>query len=248
MTPRRFLLLGATSSIAVEVARKLARDGNELLLVARSEGRLLALQSDLSARGASRVHVFVADLDDMRLHAEILAWARRCCPDFDTVLLAYGTMFDQNACEACVELTVQQLYNNFVTPAALLTSLADYFARNRKGCIAVITSVAGDRGRLSNYVYGSAKGGLTVFLQGLRARLGRSGVAVITIKPGPVKTRMTDHMQRGRAFAEVDHVAGDIYRALNKREPGVLYTPWPWRYIMLLIRLIPERLFRRLTL
>jgi short-subunit dehydrogenase len=247
VSTRKILVLGATSSIAQEVERLLAKDGSELLVVARSGERLAALAADLAARGARNVQTFAADLEDIRRHDEILAWARDSCPDFDTVLLAYGTMFDEKDCEGSVEPTVRQLYNSFVSAAAFLTVLANHFEQKRCGCIAVITSVAGERGRRSNYVYGSAKGGLSLFVQGLRSRLYPSGVRVITIKPGPVKTRMTDHISNRRVFADVGQVAGDIYRALRKGKPEVLYTPWHWRYIMFVIRMIPERFFKRLA-
>jgi len=244
---RKILVLGATSSIAQEVERLLATDRSELLLVARSEERLAALAADLLARGARSVQTFAADLEDIRRHNDILAWAQNRCPDLDTILLAYGTMFDQKDCEGSVELAVRQLYNNFVSAAALLTIFANHFEQKREGCIAVITSVAGERGRRSNYVYGSAKGGLSLFVQGLRSRLYPSGVRVITIKPGPVKTRMTDHMSNRRIFADAAQVAGDIHRALKRGKPEILYTPWQWRYIMLVIRMIPERFFKRLA-
>ena len=247
VSTRKILVLGATSSIAQEVERLFAKDGGELLLVARSGERLAALAGDLAARGARSVQTFAADLEDIRRHGEILVWVRESCPDFDTLLLAYGSMYGEKDCEKAVELTVQQLYNSFVSAAALLTIFANHFEQKRSGCIAVITSVAGERGRRSNYVYGSAKGGLSLFVQGLRSRLYPSGVRVMTIKPGPVKTRMTDHMSNRRVFADVGRVASDIYRALKKGKPEVLYTPWHWRYIMFVIRMIPERFFKRLA-
>ena len=247
MSTRKILVLGATSSIALEVERLFAKDGGELLLVARSGERLAALAGDLAARGARSVQTFATDLEDIHRHDEILAWARNSCPDFDTIFLSYGTMFDEKDCEGSVGLTVRQLYNSFVSAVAVLTVFANHFEQKRGGCIAVITSVAGERGRRSNYVYGSAKGGLSLFVQGLRSRLYPSGVRVITIKPGPVKTRMTDHMSNRRVFADVGQVAGDIYRTLKKGKPEVLYTPGHWRYIMFVIRMIPERFFKRFS-
>ena len=245
---RKILVLGATSTIAQEVERLFAKEGSALLLVARSEERLAALKADLLVRGANEVHTFAADLQDIRRHIEILEWAKNCCADFDTVFLAYGTLGSQEDCERCVELMVQELYTNFVSAAALLTVFVNHFAERRSGCIAAITSVAGDRGRRSNYVYGAAKGGLSLFLQGLRGRLYPNSVRVITIKPGPVKTAMTDHMQRTGMFADVGKVARDIHKTLKGGSREILYTPWQWRYIMLVIRFIPERLFKRIAL
>jgi decaprenylphospho-beta-D-erythro-pentofuranosid-2-ulose 2-reductase len=245
---QKIIILGATSTIAREVGRLMAKDGNDLLLVARCGVRLAAIKADLLVRGARLVQTFTADLQDISRHAEVLAWAKTCHPDFDTLFLAYGTLRNQGDCELSVDLMVEELSTNFVSAAALLTIFAKHFEERRSGCIAAITSVAADRGRRSNYVYGSAKGGLSIFLQGLRSRLYPSGVRVITIKPGPVKTAMTDHLPRTRIFADVSDVAKDIHRALKQRSPEVLYTPWQWRSIMAAIRMIPEGLFKRLAM
>jgi decaprenylphospho-beta-D-erythro-pentofuranosid-2-ulose 2-reductase len=136
---------------------------------------------------------------------------------------------------------------NFLSAAAVLTLFAADLERRRTGCIAAITSVAGDRGRRSNYVYGSAKGALSLFLQGLRSRLHPAGVRVITIKPGPVRTSMTDHLPNQSRFADPERVARDIVRALERRSPDILYSPKIWRYVMTGVRQIPETIFKRLS-
>src|SRR5262249_31447236 len=227
---------------------QLARRGCELLLVARSPQRLAALQADLLIRGASRVLTYSADLSSIAQHNGILECACREFPDFDTVLLAYGSMHNQKDSETSVEVLLEELQVDFLSAAAILTLFAAELERRRMGCIAAITSVAGDRGRRFNYVYGSAKGGLSLFLQGLRSRLHLSGVRVITIKPGPVDTPMTTHMKKGLTFSKPEVVARDIYRALEKGSPDVLYTPRYWRYIMTIIRLLPERIFKRIPI
>jgi short-subunit dehydrogenase len=244
---QKIVVLGATSGIALEIQRELARQGRELLLVARSAQRLSELQSDLLARGAKKVLTIAADLAHIQHHAEILDFVRRSFPNFDTVLLAYGTMADQKDSEASVDLLLDELNVNFVSAAAILTLFAADLEQRRTGCLAAITSVAGDRGRRSNYVYGSAKGALSLFLQGLRSRLHPAGVRVITIKPGPVQTPMTDHLANSARFAQPERVARDIIRALNRRSPDVLYTPWFWRPIMTAVRHLPETLFKRLA-
>ena len=241
------IILGATSTIAQELERLLAKDGSSLLLVARSPERLAALQADLLVRGAADVRAFAIDLRETDRHSEILEWAKKSCPDFDTVVLAYGSMRDQEDSERRTDWVLDELFTNFVSAASVLTVFAKYFEDHRCGCIAAITSVAGDRGRRSNYVYGSAKGGLSLFLQGLRSRLHASGVRVLTIKPGPVKTAMTDHMKQTGIFADVNVVARDIYDALQEGSTEILYTPRRWRYIMAGIRAIPERVFKRLA-
>jgi decaprenylphospho-beta-D-erythro-pentofuranosid-2-ulose 2-reductase len=244
---KKIVILGATSGIAQEVQRLLIKEGIELLLVARSTARLPVLAADLETRGAVNVATFSADLADVSTHGSVLAYAQEQLPDFDTVLLAYGTMLDQEECKHSVPLALRELDTNFTSAAALLMLFAEYFEARKSGCIAAITSVAGDRGRRSNYVYGSAKGALSLFLQGLRSQLYASGVRVMTIKPGPVDTAMTDRMEKGAMFADPKDVAKDICRALEKRAPEILYTPWKWRYVMSIVRAIPEPLFKRLN-
>jgi short-subunit dehydrogenase len=244
---KKIVILGATSGIALGVQRLLARLGCELLLVARSPERLADLQSDLSVRGAQQVLTYRADMASIQQHAAIFEFARSTFPDFDTVLLAYGSMHDQKDSETAVDTLLEELHVNFVSAAAILTLFAADLERRRTGCLAAITSVAGDRGRRSNYVYGSSKGALSLFLQGLRSRLHPAGVRVMTIKPGPVQTPMTDHLPNFARFADPEEVARDIVRALERRSPDVLYTPKVWRYIMTAVQQIPETIFKRLS-
>jgi decaprenylphospho-beta-D-erythro-pentofuranosid-2-ulose 2-reductase len=244
---KKVVVLGATSGIALEVERQLALQGCELLLVGRSQQRLAELQVDLAVRGARQVFTYAADLACVQHHAAIFDFARHTLPDFDTVLLAYGSMRDQKDSETSVDVLLGELQVNFVSASAILTLFAAELERRRTGCLAAITSVAGDRGRRSNYVYGSAKGALSLFLQGLRSRLHAAGVSVITIKPGPVQTSMTDHLPNAARFADPEQVARDIVHALERRSPDVLYTPRVWRYIMSGVRQIPETIFKRLS-
>jgi short-subunit dehydrogenase len=190
---------------------------------------------------------YSADLSSVQQHAGIFEFVRRKFADFDTVLLAYGSMHDQKESEVSVDVLLEELQANFVSASAILMLFAADLERRRIGCLAAITSVAGDRGRRSNYVYGSAKGALSLFLQGLRSRLHPAGVRVITIKPGPVQTSMTDHMPNAAHFADPERVARDIVRALVRRAPDVLYTPKVWRYVMTGVRQIPETVFKRLS-
>ena len=245
---KQIVVLGATSGIALEVQRQLAHRGLDLLLVARSPRRLADLQSDLLLRGARTVTTYAADLASIEHHAGIFDFVRKTFPDFDTVLLAYGSMHNQKESEASVDTLLDDLQTNFVSASALLSLFAADLERRQTGCLAAITSVAGDRGRRSNYVYGSAKGALSLFLQGLRSRLHPAGVRVITIKPGPVQTSMTDHMPNASRFADPEHVARDIVRALDRRSPDVLYTPKVWRYVMTAIEHVPETIFKRLSI
>ena len=243
----KIIVLGATSTIALEVQRQLARRGWELLLVGRSIPRLTEIQADLLVRGAPKVLMYPAELSCIAEHEGVLEFASRELADFDTVLLAYGSMHDQRIAATSIPVLLDELQTDFVSSAALLTLFAADLERRRTGCIAAISSVAGDRGRRSNYPYGSAKGALALFLQGLRSRLYPAGVRVITIKPGPVRTPMTDHLTDALPLADPRKVACDIARALERRSPDILYTPGIWRYIMAVIELIPETIFKRLS-
>lgn len=243
---KRVVVLGATSGIAQPLLRMLARDGKEFLLVARSQERLDAVRNDLLARGADRVLAFEADLvgsPDL-----VVSFAIECFPGFDTLLLAYGTMQNPAICKTSAEQAASELQTNLVSVVRLLTLFALYFEQRRSGTIAVITSVAGDRGRSSNYVYGAAKGGLTIFLQGLRGRMHRLGVRVLTIKPGPVSTAMTAELPRLPFMATPESVAAEIYDSLENSRSDVIYTPKKWRWIMAALRLIPEKIFKRIEI
>ncbi|HEY0757198.1 MAG TPA: SDR family oxidoreductase [Ktedonobacteraceae bacterium] len=243
----RILILGATSALAQETAKCFAKDGASFVLVARSADKLLAVSNDLSVRGAKEVETIEADLADITRHEEVIEAALKAFAGLDMVLLAYGTLGDQHLCEHDVTETLRELTTNGTSVIALLTLLANYFETQKRGCIAVISSVAGDRGRQSNYIYGAAKGAVTIFLQGLRNRLAKKGVAVVTIKPGTVDTPMTAHMRKGLLFADAKKVGQGIYEAMLKRKE-VVYVPGYWRLVMLIVRSIPEPIFKKLNL
>jgi decaprenylphospho-beta-D-erythro-pentofuranosid-2-ulose 2-reductase len=154
---------------------------------------------------------------------------------------------NQKACELSYEVTEQQLRINFLSVVSLLTPIANYFEAQGHGCIAVISSVAGERGRQSNYVYGTAKGAVKVFLQGLRNRLYHSGVSVITVNPGFVDTPMTAELPKNFLFAAPTSVGNGIYKAII-RSKDIVYLPWFWRWIMMGLRLVPEGIFKRMRI
>jgi short-subunit dehydrogenase len=241
------LVVGATSAIAREAARAFARSGDRLFLTGRSEARLAEIAEDLRVRGAERVGTAVLDVTDLARQAAVVRAAEDSLGDLDAVLVAHGTLPDQSACEASVERTLEALAVNLTSTIALLTLLANLFERRGRGTIAVLTSVAGERGRRSNYVYGTAKAGLNVFLQGLRNRLHESGVAVVTIKPGFVDTPMTAHLPKNLLFASARDVGLAVHRAMLEAR-DVVYVPWFWRPVMAGIRGIPEGIFKRLKL
>jgi short-subunit dehydrogenase len=241
------LIVGATSAIAEAVGRIYAGRGDALFLVGRKADALAAIAADLKVRGAHTVDSETLDANDLASHEGMLSRAVQVLGGLDTVLIAYGTLSDQKACECSAELTVQELNNNAVSVVALLTQVAPLLEARKTGSIAVISSVAGDRGRQSNYVYGSAKALVTAFLSGLRQRLQKAGVAVITVKPGFVDTPMTAAFRKGFLWAKPQQVAAGIVRAIDRSTP-VVYLPSFWYPIMLIIRSVPEGVFRRLSM
>src|SRR5689334_10786410 len=243
----KIVIIGASSAIAHEAAKLFARDGAELFLAGRSETKLTTIAEDLRVRGAGRVETSLLDLSDLERHQELFEQALTTLGSIDMLLIAHGTLGDQRKCELSVTETLKELNNNATSVISLLTIAANYFEQQRRGCIAVISSVAGDRGRKSNYVYGTAKAAVSTFLQGLRNRLSSAGVAVVTIKPGYVATPMTAHMKKGLLTASPQVVGLGIYDAMKKGK-DIVYLPWFWRPIMLIIKSIPEKTFKRLSL
>ena len=248
--PKRILVLGATSGIAEASIHLWADRGESLFLVARNADRLAAVAADARTRGARLVESSVADLDNLNIHAELLAHAINALGGLDVAYLALGVLGDQSRAERQFAEAGQILHTNFVAPASLLTWLANYCAQRHAGTLAVLSSVAGDRGRKSNYVYGSSKAGLSAFVDGLRNRIDREGVRVLTIKPGPVKTSMTAGMKGQAKFADVNKVAATIVKAIDRgpKGPDVLYVPGIWRYIMTAVGAIPEWKFKTMDL
>lgn len=241
------LIVGATSAIARETARAFAGRGARLFLFGRDQARVAAVADDLRFRGANDTATAVLDVRDVARHGAVLDQALRQWGGLDVVLVAHGVLPDQHRCEESVAETLGALEVNFTATAALLTLVANALEAQRHGCLAVITSVAGDRGRQSNYVYGAAKAGLHALLQGLRNRLYAAGVAVVDVRPGFVDTPMTAHLRKNRLFASPRRVGRAVHRAILRRR-DVVYVPWFWRLVMAGVRLLPEPVFKRLKL
>ena len=242
---QRIAIFGGTSAIAVAVARRYAERKARLVLVGRNAEALERERADLLVRGAEEVVLQQADFAELASLPEVARSAWAALDGLDVALVAYGSLPDQAASAASAETAATALALNFNSPALLLGELANLFEAQRAGVIAAITSVAGDRGRQSNYIYGAAKGGLQRFLEGLRHRLHPAGVAVLDIRPGFVATPMTAHLpQTGPLWAEPEKVAADIVAAADRRR-AVLYTPGFWRLILLIVRSLPRPIFHK---
>lgn len=244
---KKILIIGATSAIAEATARIWAQRGDELFLVARNEERLNLMTKDLKVRGASEVHSYSMDANNFDQHSSMLDKAFGVLGAIDIVLIAHGTLSNQKECEQSVDLTMQEIKTNALSVIALLTHLANRFEKQGAGTISVISSVAGDRGRASNYVYGSAKAMVIAFTSGLRQRLYKSGVSVVTIKPGFVDTPMTAEFKKGLLWAKPEKVAKGIVVACDKKN-GEFYVPRFWWAMMALIKAIPENFFKKMKI
>jgi len=241
---KKILIIGATSTIAEHCSKIWAQREDQLYLVARNEERLKTITADLKLLGAKEVFGHRMDLNDIEHHAEMLDRAVEVMGGIDTVLIAHGTLPNQKECEQSMEKALAEIKTNAISTISLLTHIANIFEVKRAGTIAVISSVAGDRGRASNYVYGSAKAMVTAFTSGLRQRLHKSNVAVITIKPGLVDTPMTAAFKKGMIWAKPATVAAMIVHAVDKKKNEV-YVPAFWWLVMLIIRLLPLSIFKR---
>ncbi len=243
----RVLVIGATSAIAAALAQRFAKRGDWLYLLSRNRERQGQIARDLEACGASAVDQDDFEANDFDAHKAKVDKAFSTLGAVDIVIIAHGTLPDQYACQNDFELTLEALNTNAISAISLMTHIANSLESQGHGHLAVITSVAGERGRQSNYIYGSAKGMLSIYLQGLRNRLYKSGIHVLDIKPGFVDTPMTAQFPKGLMWAQADTIARVIFSGIEK-ERDQIYAPIYWRIIMLIIRNIPEKLFKRLSL
>lgn len=241
------VIIGATSAIAHATAKNFAADGAHFFLVARSQEKLDIVCTDLKARGASAIDTYIMDANNLDQHQAMWDAAQEKLGQVDSLFIAHGILGDEEKAQTDVETMQYVLDTNFTSVAALLTTTAPYFEKQKRGNITVISSVAGDRGRPSNYVYGTAMAAKTAFLQGFRGRMAKSRVDVVTVKPGRVKSPMTAHLPSSPLLAEPDAVGKDIYNAMKKGK-NTIYTPNYWAVIMGIIRLIPDAIFKRLSM
>lgn len=246
--PRCIVIFGATSTICRQAAIKLVKPNDRVCLAARDFSELSRIAADLQIRNRPELVITRKfDTDDFDTHHDLVEEINQCLGGMDIVLVGTGTLGDQVAARSSIPAIRQIINSNFVGIATILAPVANIMEKKKSGQIAVLTSVAGDRGRQSNYIYGSAKSGISAYLSGLRNRLSVQGVGVTTIKLGFVDTKMIAGVNRAFLIASPQRVAKEIAIKLE-RGAGITYIPWFWRYIMLIITHIPEAIFKRLTL
>jgi short-subunit dehydrogenase len=245
---RGALLVGATSGMGRAIARRLAAEGYDLILAGRRLDELALLAADLEVRFGSKNEVRPFEALDFESHPGFFEDCARFFPGgLEGVMLCHGEMPDADRAARDFALAHRCIEVNFSSAVSLLGLAASHLEERGRGWICAISSVAGDRGRPSNYVYGSTKAALSTYLSGLRARLARSGVSVVDVKPGFVDTALTYGRPGMFLVAPPERVARDVMRGIQ-RDKAVVYTPPFWMAIMLVIRSIPDFLFKRVRL
>lgn len=245
---RHVWILGATSAIAHSYARRRAESGATFLLLGRNEVHLRANAADLVARGAKAASIRCCDLARPLDYDAVIADLMASEGSPVEVLIAYGTLEQQGRSVSDIAYARELIETNFTSVACWLLALIGRWDRARPLTLVVIGSVAGDRGRARNFVYGSAKGGLDRFLEGLQQAYAGTQLQIVRIKPGFVDTPMTANLTKsGLLWTTPDRVAADIERAAD-RGRAVAYTPWFWWPIMMIIRHLPRFIFHRLNI
>ena len=239
------LIIGAKSDIAKEVAREYAKNGYDLYLAGRNIDEMKDFENDIKIRSKADVKLKEFDITDFESHEQFYNSLE---PKPLGVIVVAGYMAEQKTCENDWSKTLNTINVNFTGAVSILNIISNDMEQNKNGFIVGVSSVAGDRGRKANYIYGSAKAGFSAYLSGLRNRLYESGVKVLTVKPGFVNTKMTEHLDlSAKLTAESEDVASDIYNAQQKGK-DILYTKSIWRFVMLVIKHIPEMIFKRLSI
>ena len=250
-SPRKVLILGALSGVAEAAARQLASTGAELVLVARDEEKMAVIAKDLELRGANKVITKKADLTESTAIPSLMNEFSDSLGGLDAILLFYGVLGEQEEADSDPQAVRRIIDVNFTSAAEWMTAGVEALnsSSHPRPAMVVASSVAGDRGRRSNYAYGAAKGGISVFAQGMAHRMAASGkTRVCVAKLGFVKTKMTEHLDRGGPlWAEPEVVAAAMVRALDKGGP-IIYAPWYWRFIMLAVRATPAFVFNKVNL
>jgi short-subunit dehydrogenase len=239
------LILGATSDIGRAIAKRFAKEGYDLQLAARKTDRLSPLQSDIKIRFNRECSLHEFDAAKTETH---LSFWDNLFPKPDIAIVVFGFMDEIENTKSDSAVLLNTINVNYTGAVSVLNIISRHYKSSGQGQIVGISSVAGERGRASNYIYGSAKAGFTAYLSGLRNELFSAGVHVTTVLPGFVYTRMTENINLpGLLTASPEEVAASVYRATAKKK-NVVYIKWFWRWIMLVIKLIPENIFKKMHL
>jgi short-subunit dehydrogenase len=244
---KNVVIFGAASAIAHRTAVRFAQDNANLFLIARDMEKLEAVKNDILTRFETNIELLTLDANDIEKHSGFLNELKEKAGKIDVFLIAHGTLPDQEKIQDSPEKIIDEYKTNALSVFSLATIMGNIMEEQGEGTIAVISSVAGDRGRMSNYIYGSAKAAVSAFTQGLRNRLYHKGVHVVTIKPGFVDTPMTKDTKKNFLFASAKDVGEGIYKAIEEKK-NVAYLPKFWSFIMCVIRSIPESIFKKMKM
>lgn len=243
---KKIAIFGANSDMAVAVARALVSSSTEYFLAARNTADLEVVAKDLKARGALRVETKSFDAEALGSHEELVNEAYELFNNFDFTLIAHGSLPDPKQAFENFKIGEAALKTNAVSIISICTALLPHLRRSNQGVLAVISSVAGDRGRKKLGIYAAAKALVDAYVSALRQEFSNSNLQILTIKPGTVKTKMTMEIKHGLLSSTPEVVAKDILKAIDKKRE-VIYTPWYWQWIMMIIRNIPEKIFKKLS-
>ena len=242
------LVFGASSKLAEEAVKHIKGVNLNVMLAGPTESKINTVKAHLKTLNPEvNYQSYIIDALDYDKHQAMYDHTINEFGGLDTVIIAHGTLPDNEEIRKSQEKSIKEFNINCVSVISLCTIAANYFEKQKNGTIAVISSVAGERGRQSNYIYGSAKAGVSAYLQGLRNRMFEFGVSVVTIKPGMVRTPMTSNLPDSPLFAKAEKVGKEIYDGIRKRK-DVVYTPAYWKLLMTIIKLIPEGIFKKLKL
>ena len=241
------LLIGATSAISQAYLEHVGQRYKRIFLVARSKVKLEQIVQHVQVSSGAEVESMDANLADTSIHPQIIDRAQQYLGNVDQVMICYGDLTDQARCRDDSSYMVEQFTLNATSTISLSSHAARVLIGEGGGDLVVVGSVAGDRGRKSNYAYGAAKGAVAIFLAGLGMDMERDNVRVLTVKPGFVDSPMTAHLKKGALWSTPAKVAGDIAKAVD-RQKAVVYTPWFWQFIMLIIKWLPGFVIKRLPI